>query len=210
MNTLSVIEQKQLLRAQLRARRDALSERASRSGAICARLAGLPEFVAAQAIHSYLAIGSEVDLRPILAGALKARKSVAVPVVRSKSRDLSHSWITSLDPSAFTRGALGTPVPEPLRPSDPEAWDVILVPLLGFDRCGYRLGYGAGHYDRLLKQTRGITIGVGFAAQEVPALPHAPHDVRLHHILTEDELITPGHITAPNSIPHRRPNNDWW
>lgn len=151
----------------------------------------MPAFIEAQAIHSYLAIGSEVELRPILAGALKAGKSVAVPVVLSGAKSLSHSWISSLEPSAFTRGALGTPVPDPMRPSDPEAWDVILVPLLGFDRRGYRLGYGAGHYDRLLTQTRGVTIGVAFSVQEVPLLPRAPHDVPLQYILTEDELITP-------------------
>lgn len=187
----AVSTQKQALRAKLRARRDTLSDRASRSSAICARLAGLPAFVEAQAIHSYLAIGSEVELRPLLAGALKAGKSVAVPVTLPRAKVLSHSWISSLDPGAFTRGALGTPVPEPFRSSDPETWDVILVPLLGFDRQGYRLGYGAGHYDQLLPQTRGVTIGIAYSCQEVPTLPRAPHDVPLQYILTEDALIRP-------------------
>jgi 5-formyltetrahydrofolate cyclo-ligase len=184
-------EQKRALRVALRARRDALGDRASRSGAICARLAGLPAFVAARTIHSYLAIGSEVDLRPLLVTALKAGKAVAVPVAPLGARTLSHSWISSVEPEAFTAGALGTPVPQVLRPSVPAEWDLILVPLLGFDRRGYRLGYGAGHYDRLLPQTRGLTIGVAFSAQEVPVLPHAPHDVPLALIVTEDALIMP-------------------
>ncbi len=191
MDSALIVAQKRALRADLRARREAVTDRASRSAAICARLAGLPAFVMARVIHSYLAIGSEVELRPLLAGALKTGKALAVPVALPRAQQLSHSWIVSLEPGDFTRGALGTPVPTVIRPSAPDTWDVILVPLLGFDRQGYRLGYGAGHYDRLLPQTCGLTIGVAFSAQEVPAIPHAPHDVPLQCIITEAEMITP-------------------
>lgn len=182
---MSAAAQKQHLRVELRTRRNQLTDRESRSAAICAQLAGLPAFVSAQTVHSYLPIGSEVDVRPLLTAALKAGKQVAVPIVRSRSPILEHSWITSLEPAHFTRGALGTPVPQIILPSRPPEWDLILVPLLGFDRQGYRLGYGAGHYDRLLPQTRGAILGVAFSIQEIATIPHEAHDVPLPAIMTE-------------------------
>jgi len=67
------------------------------------------------------------------------------------------------------------------------------VPLIGFDRRGTRLGQGAGYYDRtlpLLRAARPITaIGVGYAVQELPAIPTGPYDAPLDAILTEAGLI---------------------
>ena len=72
--------------------------------------------------------------------------------------------------------------------------DLILVPLLGFDRTGARLGYGKGHYDRTLAgfAEKGITpmlVGVAFSVQEVARIPREPHDVRLDCIVTEKETL---------------------
>jgi 5-formyltetrahydrofolate cyclo-ligase len=71
--------------------------------------------------------------------------------------------------------------------------DILLVPLLAFDRAGHRVGYGAGYYDLTITQLRArkpiMTVGLAFAAQEVPAVPATPRDARLDLVLTECEVI---------------------
>ena len=70
--------------------------------------------------------------------------------------------------------------------------DIILTPLVGFDRAGNRLGQGAGHYDRAFAEHPDATrIGIAWSVQEVSALPVDPWDIPLHHIITEKEWITP-------------------
>ena len=74
------------------------------------------------------------------------------------------------------------------RPSTP--YDVILVPTLGFDRRGYRIGLGKGWYDRFLaEQPQAAKIGLAYAWGEVAVVPEESHDVPLDSVLTEKELI---------------------
>jgi 5-formyltetrahydrofolate cyclo-ligase len=182
---------KQDLRRELIARRNQLDHRELRSAAICERVRAMPAFRQARAIHSYLPIRSEVDTRPLLDAALTLGKALALPVIAADKR-MRHAWISSIDPADFTPGVLGTLYPRRFTPARPGDWDVTIVPMLGFDRAGYRLGYGKGHYDRLLASAPTIAVGVAFAAQELPALPHQPHDRRLDYIATEDELLVLG------------------
>ena len=71
--------------------------------------------------------------------------------------------------------------------------DILIVPLLAFDRRGHRLGYGAGYYDmtiNALRSTKAITaVGIAFALQEIDAVPTTPRDARLDLVLTEREVI---------------------
>ena len=71
--------------------------------------------------------------------------------------------------------------------------DILLVPLLAFDRAGHRIGYGAGYYDLTLAQLRArkpvIAVGLAFAAQEIAAVPATPRDARLDLVLTEREVL---------------------
>ena len=71
--------------------------------------------------------------------------------------------------------------------------DILLVPLLAFDRTGHRLGYGGGYYDRTIAELRVrkpvVAVGLAFAAQEVPEVPATPRDARLDLVLTEREVI---------------------
>ena len=186
-----IVALKAELRAQALQRRDAIEGRAERSAAICTRLIGLPQFQAAAAIHCFLPIRSEVDTRPIIAAALSAGKAVAIPITAG-SGPLQHSWITSLEPEAFTRGGFGTLRPVELAPAAPGDWALTVVPLLAFDRAGFRLGYGKGHYDALLSATESLAVGVAFAAQELPRVPREAHDQALAIVVTEDELVEAG------------------
>ncbi|HMQ35085.1 MAG TPA: 5-formyltetrahydrofolate cyclo-ligase [Chloroflexaceae bacterium] len=183
-------ERKGQLRREAIARRDALADRAERSAAIRALVMGLEAYRVARAIHCFLAIRSEVDTRPLVAAALAAGKAVAVPVIDGRGVML-HSWIEGLDEAGFERGQLGTASPRAIRPAQPGEWQLTVVPLLAFDRAGYRLGYGKGHYDGLLARGAGRAVGVAFACQEVPELPREAHDIPLDMIVTEAGVIVP-------------------
>jgi len=71
--------------------------------------------------------------------------------------------------------------------------DILLVPLLAFDRNGHRIGYGAGYYDMTIAKARSIkpalAVGIAFAAQEIQQVPVTPRDARLDLVLTERDVI---------------------
>ena len=88
-------------------------------------------------------------------------------------------------------GVWGIREPLPQAPAvDP---DIVLAPLLAFDRAGHRLGYGGGYYDLTIAQLRGrktiVAVGVAFAAQEVFTVPVTPRDAALDLVLTERGVI---------------------
>ncbi len=182
------MDKKSHLRRELLARRDHIKGRDARSEAIRERVVASPIFQRARAIHCYLSIRSEVDTYTLIATALTQGKAVAVPILDSHRR-LSHCWVTGVDPADFTEGVFGTLMPRTICPASPGDWDLTIVPMLGFDRDGYRIGYGKGYYDRLLATAPTIAYGVAFSAQEVACLPHDSYDMPLDSIATEDEMI---------------------
>jgi 5,10-methenyltetrahydrofolate synthetase len=82
------------------------------------------------------------------------------------------------------RGVLGIPVPDGTEPLKPQA---LLVPPVGFDACGYRLGYGAGYFDRTLAAAapRPLAIAVAFELARMPTIHPQPHDVPMDFVVTE-------------------------
>jgi 5-formyltetrahydrofolate cyclo-ligase len=83
-------------------------------------------------------------------------------------------------------------VPEPAASAKERRPDLLIVPLLAFDNDGYRLGYGAGYYDRYLSEHRAKrtirAIGIAYAGQHVDKLPHEPHDEPLDAVVTEERV----------------------
>ena len=131
----------------------------------------------------------EIDPRPLLEAAHAAGAACCLPVVEGKAVPLVfRRWEPddSLEPGPF-----GTREPHP----DAETMTPthLLVPLLVFDRRGFRLGYGGGYYDRTIAglRLRGsvVAVGVAYAAQEVEAVPHDDLDARLDWVVTEAEAI---------------------
>jgi 5-formyltetrahydrofolate cyclo-ligase len=139
-------------------------------------------------VAGYIAMGSEVDPHKLLQAAHEAGCTVALPYVQSKTqpmRFLRHEWGAPL-----IEGPFGLMQPDAA--ASPITPDLVLLPLVGFDRDGNRLGQGAGHYDRALSLLPdAIRIGLGWACQEIVALPADPWDEPLHAICTEKEWITP-------------------
>jgi 5-formyltetrahydrofolate cyclo-ligase len=133
---------------------------------------------------------SEINVVPLMARLASEGWTTALPVVIGKGRPLLfRRWFPG---DRLVDGVMDLRVP----PEDaPElAPDLLLVPLLAFDRDGYRLGYGGGFYDRtlaLLREKKPVmAIGVAYADQEVGHVPRGPEDARLDAVLTERGLIT--------------------
>ncbi len=144
-------------------------------------------------IHMYLPIASrnEVSTWRLIEYVWQNRpdKETYVPIIR-------YDQILSAKVGVRTRWqtdgvGIPRPVGEMLLNSSNDQFDVIIVPTLGFDRKGYRLGYGKGHYDRFIAtQSQAMTIGVAYSLSEVkPQLPREGHDINLGYIITEQEII---------------------
>jgi 5-formyltetrahydrofolate cyclo-ligase len=183
-------EDKVALRQEMTARRDALPavERQQAAETIAAR--GSPVAFAPGAIVSgFMPLKSEINPMPLLRKLAEAGARLALPVVAGRGEPLiMRAWAFG-DP--LVAGVWGIRVPSDDAPAvEP---DILIVPLLAFDRRGCRLGYGAGYYDMTLAGLRArkpvTAIGIGFAAQEVPQVPTTPRDARLDLMLTEKEAI---------------------
>jgi 5-formyltetrahydrofolate cyclo-ligase len=130
-------------------------------------------------IGAYWPMGSELDTRPLLHRLTTKGFSCALPCVTSEGL-LFREWDPSLNLVKGPLQLLEPPLTAPLLTPD-----VLLVPLLAFDKKGHRLGYGKGHYDHYLHYHSPLTIGVGFKDQGVDNIPHEAHDIALNFILTE-------------------------
>lgn len=165
---------------------------------ICGRLLELPEITRARAVLGYAAFGTEVDLDGVLASLLQRGAGVFLPWVadeglriarvRDLDADLAPGWRGVREPRAARR-----------RAARPERLEAALVPGVAFDRRGHRLGYGGGHFDRLLARIPATLprIGVAFSIQVIDKLPFEAHDVPMHIVVTDQETLRPQHGGLP-------------
>lgn len=173
---------KKALRARLRAARDGYV----RSGVIAPPGAYLQRLSHGMTVASYVPIGSEASPSALARAASEAGCVLALPHVTTRSEPLRFlAWETE---AALASGPMGLQQPAATaRELEP---DIILTPLIGFDRRGNRLGQGAGHYDRAFaRHSQSWRIGVAWSVQEVEALLPDAWDVPLHAIVTEREWI---------------------
>jgi 5-formyltetrahydrofolate cyclo-ligase len=180
---------KAALREAALARRDRLEldDRLDWDQAIAERALALPALVGDGPVSAYWPMRSEADPRPILEGLHARGVALCLPAIVDR-RMLFRRW-TPYEP--LVPGGFGTLVPVP---GEPEVQPtILLVPLAAFDRRGYRIGYGKGHYDAKLTELGAVTsIGIAYAAQEIDAVPDEPHDQRLDFIVTERETLRCG------------------
>jgi 5-formyltetrahydrofolate cyclo-ligase len=136
-----------------------------------------------EVIAGYWPIRDEMDVKSVIARLMDAGQPVCLPVVLGDEQPLElRLWE---DGAPLYEAGFGTLAPAEEAPR--AAPDVILIPLLGFDKYGTRLGYGGGYYDRTLAALakRPRLIGFAFALQEVDNIPREAHDVPLDAIVTE-------------------------
>lgn len=170
------------------ARRKPLFEKANAAQAgylseVLAGFRGVP-------MSGFMPIRTEIDPTPAMAEAT-AHGRVGIPVIQEAHRPLKFAaWTPE---TAVVPGAFGAAVPEVQDFFEPE---ILIVPLLAFDRVGGRLGYGGGFYDRTLEMLRArratYAIGFAFAGQESDDIPIEPTDQPLDLIVTEAGIIEVG------------------
>jgi len=185
------------LRERLRKQRAQLpaSERICAATALAATLEQLPEFLVDARIAGYWAVRGEIPLHAAFASLRSRGQAYCLPLLSEDDALRFAPWQPDLPLRGNRYG-----IPEPDVPADawlaPSDLDVVLVPLLGFDRRGNRLGSGGGWYDRSFAFLRDaprpahpILVGIGYHFQEVAKLDQQPWDVRMDFVATDRELI---------------------
>ena len=186
----SVEDAKAAIRREALARRDALAAdmRAAAAQAIAARpfpVAAPPGAI----VSGFMPMKSEINPIPLMRKLADAGVQLALPAVAGRGKPLTMRAFHFGE--TLASGVWG--IREP-KPDAPEVLpDIVIVPLLAFDRSGHRIGYGAGYYDMTLAALRArktiVAAGIAFAAQEIESVPKTPRDARLDLVLTEREVI---------------------
>ena len=184
-------EEKIRVRAILRARKDAMipKDRVMFSTSITRHLMNI--IGKNETVMVFTSKEKEVNTKPLILALFDKGNPVIVPIIVKEDVSLRLSYLR--DFSALVPSTFG--VPEPIGseiPAEAKDIDTIILPMLGFDRAGGRIGYGAGYYDRFLSKNPGLKkIGVAFACQEFDGLPCDENDIRMDIIITEDGIVYP-------------------
>jgi 5-formyltetrahydrofolate cyclo-ligase len=186
------LDAKMRLRSAMKAERRALPDALRRIGASQIAAHGLRFLAGGDAamveqkpvVSGFLSIGDELDTDPLLQSLHADGFPLCLPVMRGKRNPLIfRSW-----QPGDTMGETLWGIREPEAHRAVVVPRILLVPLLAFDRAGYRLGYGGGYYDRTLRGLRStgavVAVGLAFDEQEVDAVPHLDYDERIDWVLT--------------------------
>jgi 5-formyltetrahydrofolate cyclo-ligase len=197
--------QRRELRQTLADRRRALSpaERIAAAQGLRRSLEQLPEYFTDTRVAGYWAVNGELPLNLVIPPLASRGQQFLLPVLQSGQRLRFARWQAGEEVQPNRHG-----IPEPVNASEwfePFQLDLVLVPLLGFDRRGHRLGYGGGYYDRSfaflneqVRPTEPLLVGVAYHFQELDLVQEHPWDVALDFIATDRELID---CTSPDSAP---------
>jgi 5-formyltetrahydrofolate cyclo-ligase len=187
----NIADQKTKLRREAAARREALPAEARKTAAEAIAVRAFPLAIKPGTIVSgFMPLKSEINPLPLMKTLAEAGATLALPKIAGRGQPLimrAWSWGGPLD-----AGQWGIREPKADYPEvEP---DILLLPLLAFDRAGRRIGYGAGYYDMTIARLRSLktvtAVGIAFAGQEVPTVPATERDARLDLVLTEKETIT--------------------
>ena len=140
-------------------------------------------------VAGFMPMKSEINPLPLLRRLADAGARLALPAVAGRGKPLVMRAYAFGRPLATGVWGIREPTPDA-----PEVFpDILLVPLLAFDRRGHRIGYGAGYYDMTIAALRArktvVAVGIAFATQEIAEVPATPRDARLDLVLTEREII---------------------
>ncbi len=176
-------EEKAALRRQLLDCRESMAppDRREKSSQICSYILQWAVYQQAEQILAYMPVRGEVSLLPVMKSALRHGKRLYLPRVTGKEME----FYQTADLEDLEQGAFGIPEPAPRIPlTDPTG--LVLVPGVGFDPGGNRMGYGGGYYDRYLLQNPGFfTAGVCYERQLQEKIPKEEWDVPLQAVITE-------------------------
>lgn len=187
---------KAAVRRALSARRSSLSpeEARAKGEAAQAHLLRSPVWRSARCVALYAAVRGEIATQALLRAARDSGKTVLLPRVlpRSEAGEGQMVFASCNDEADLIAGCFGIPEPAARCPVWDQAPDLLVLPAVGLDREGGRLGYGGGYYDRFLRRKdwrKTPRIGLVFALQIVDILPCDAWDIRVDALLSEEELL---------------------
>lgn len=193
MSDEAVQEKKNALRKQAHSNRNDQPDKDELSRRIVGAFMSLPEYAKADSVLFYVDVRSEVRTRNDLQTALSSGKTIVVPWCNDAG-ELELFRLTSMDQLEIGMYKILEPKQE-LRNADEhqigvEDLDLIMVPGVGFDARGARMGHGKGYYDKLLEHARKDTplIALAFECQMFEEIPVAGHDVFMDKVVTEDHV----------------------
>ncbi|MCK4342158.1 MAG: 5-formyltetrahydrofolate cyclo-ligase [Phycisphaerae bacterium] len=176
------------LRQELRQRLAAIpaEQLQKRSAAACRLLCEQKEYLRAEILMLFLSTPYEIDTQQLAQQAWADLKRVLAPRVSWDQRRMLPIEITSLS-SGVKEGSLGIREPVEGPPVPVSDIDLVIVPGLGFDRHGYRLGRGRGFYEGFLSQPefRGVTCATALEEQVLESIPVGPGDIRIKMLVTD-------------------------
>ncbi|MGL1937246.1 MAG: 5-formyltetrahydrofolate cyclo-ligase [Fibrobacterales bacterium] len=162
----------------------------SQSEALRAHILSLPEWNNAKNIAGYMPMDSEAHITPILKSALTDNKKLYLPWITPKTNDIALAAIQDLkNDLAVSHYGILEPKDELKKTTFDPVLDIILVPGIGFDRTGNRIGHGKGYYDRLLAKTEGLRCGICFESHLVEQVPTDTYDQKMDLVITEKRVI---------------------
>ena len=191
MTTTDVQNLKNQLRRKAHDNRNAQPDRDELSRRIVGAFMALPEYATASTVMFYVDVRSEVRTRMDLEAALDSRKTIVVPWCNDDG-ELELFRLNSMDELELGMYQILEPRQDlrdlPEKQVNVEELDLIMVPGVGFDARGARMGHGKGYYDKLLEHARPDTplIALAFECQMFDEIPVAPHDVFMDKVITED------------------------
>ncbi len=181
---------KKALRREMIARRDAMpaTQRERAAERLVAKLVAFPEYAAARSVLATMAIGSEWPTRVFIDRARADGKSIVLPRITAPPRHLELRVVGDMD-SDLVPGIWDIPEPDPARCPKVGFADVdfALVPALAVDRAGYRLGYGAGYFDKLLagRGARPFCVTALPSAFHLASVPRESHDIPVDRVVSD-------------------------
>jgi 5-formyltetrahydrofolate cyclo-ligase len=191
----AIREQKDQLRKQAHANRNAQENKDELSRRIVGAFMALPEYAQASTVMFYIDVRSEVRTRHDLELALQSGKTIIVPWCNDDG-ELELFRLASMDELEVGMYKILEPRKElrslPEKQVNVEELDLIMVPGVAFDRRGARMGHGKGYYDKLLQHARKDTplIALAFECQLFEQIPVADHDIFMDKLITEDQVYT--------------------
>lgn len=183
------MEKKQLRRQMLEKRKSlSIDQRRDFSRRACSRLLTCERLMEAEVILAFHPFGDELDILPFVEEAMRRGVEIWLPRTVPDTRELIPYRYTGKEMLKQGTYGIWEPDPDKAQPVDTRRLNAVLVPGVGFDRQGGRIGYGAGYYDRFLAglDHRPYLLGICYSLQIVENVPMEPHDILLDAVLTEN------------------------
>jgi 5-formyltetrahydrofolate cyclo-ligase len=192
-------DEKRALRSALRERRRGLPAAAveAAGAAVCAQLETFPPYQAARAVLAYVAAENEIPTAPLFVEIVASGRELYLP------QSVAERFVRWRPGEPLIAGPGGIPEPLAGAPLRPAGDAVALVPVVGWDERGIRLGRGGGFYDRIFSRLSPdvVRVGLAYEFQQVAELPRDPWDVSLDYVITERRIVRCDHASRTRPAP---------